>query len=312
MLEPEERNAVCLGEGEDGVAPSEEEQILLPAASSSDAVPPPTGDRELASASENTTKNGVENGGKGGRDSEAASPLATADGGTGLGAETGMTGRQMATAYFVSIATILGTGILALPVKLYGTGFWPFATGFSISLGAQLLVALFMIELLQQARGGREETSEGIPMQELSKPSRALQRPGDPLDDSEVTLSASPAEGLSTALGATLLLGATPTGADGQPTLPRSRDRTSGGLALTRGASLHSLSARYLGRFGGWIFNSAALLHFYSILISYCLAWSKAFCSVRRPKLGRRMPHCEGCGFSGGYHSGPRYILRRC
>jgi hypothetical protein len=45
---------------------------------------------------------------------------------------------QRFVAFFVSIATILGTGILALPVKLDECGFGPFTLTFTGSLFAQV------------------------------------------------------------------------------------------------------------------------------------------------------------------------------
>jgi amino acid permease len=53
--------------------------------------------------------------------------------------------------YFVVVASILGTGILALPVKVGETGFYPFLIQFAICAVFQCLVLLFMIELLQKA-----------------------------------------------------------------------------------------------------------------------------------------------------------------
>lgn len=47
---------------------------------------------------------------------------------------------------------ILGTGILALPVKLEKSGFMPFLTTFTVGLVAQALTLIFMIELLQKTQ----------------------------------------------------------------------------------------------------------------------------------------------------------------
>lgn len=52
--------------------------------------------------------------------------------------ELGLTLGQRFVCFFVSIATILGTGILALPVKLDECGFAPFTLTFTISLFAQV------------------------------------------------------------------------------------------------------------------------------------------------------------------------------
>ncbi|CAL1545531.1 unnamed protein product [Lymnaea stagnalis] len=52
-------------------------------------------------------------------------------------------------AYFVTIATILGTGILGLPVTLTHSGFYPFLISFIIDAFAQSLLIHFFMELLQ-------------------------------------------------------------------------------------------------------------------------------------------------------------------
>jgi ABC-type proline/glycine betaine transport system permease subunit len=57
----------------------------------------------------------------------------------------------LTVSYFVVVASILGTGILALPVKVGETGFYPFLIQFAICAVFQCLVLLFMIELLQKA-----------------------------------------------------------------------------------------------------------------------------------------------------------------
>jgi GTPase involved in cell partitioning and DNA repair len=52
--------------------------------------------------------------------------------------------------FFVVVATVLGTGILALPVKVGETGFGPFVLNFFICFIAQALVLIYMVELLQK------------------------------------------------------------------------------------------------------------------------------------------------------------------
>ena len=51
----------------------------------------------------------------------------------------------------ISVATVLGTGILALPVTLYKTGLPPFLISFTVTMFAQLGVVYAMTELLQRA-----------------------------------------------------------------------------------------------------------------------------------------------------------------
>jgi len=279
--------------------------------------------------------------------------------------------RHMATSYFVSIATILGTGILALPVKLYDTGYWPFAASFSVSLLAQLLIATFMIELLQWARFGgrinighlRENTGTppAIELRPLRKRNcsgmddvardRLLEGDREGLQAGQLGgLREGPEERLTGGLEGGLERGVREDlggGIEGRsdqvmeemsegteelemdeaslsrPLIPDEEEGAGaeqdqvpvdeecaanqtgssvaeGHLTLAKGPSLHMLSGLYLGRFGGWVFSAAALLHFYSILISYVLAWSKAFCSVGEspslspppPGVHAWLPHC--------------------
>ena len=54
--------------------------------------------------------------------------------------------------FFVSVATILGTGILALPVKVAQSGFTPFVVSFFVCLIMQGFVIFYMIELLQKTQ----------------------------------------------------------------------------------------------------------------------------------------------------------------
>lgn len=53
--------------------------------------------------------------------------------------------------YFVTIACILGTGILGLPVTLDNSGFYPFLVVFIIAFSMQTLVIFIGVEILQKA-----------------------------------------------------------------------------------------------------------------------------------------------------------------
>ncbi|CAF5222094.1 unnamed protein product, partial [Rotaria magnacalcarata] len=52
--------------------------------------------------------------------------------------------------YFVTIAAILGTGVLGLPITLYDSGFDPFIISIFIAYFVQVLVMLFFTEVLQK------------------------------------------------------------------------------------------------------------------------------------------------------------------
>lgn len=58
----------------------------------------------------------------------------------------------------VSVATILGTGILGLPVALHASGIRPFLLTFTFNLFAQLGVVIALVELLQRAHVVQEQS----------------------------------------------------------------------------------------------------------------------------------------------------------
>jgi amino acid permease len=157
--------------------------------------------------------------------------------GPGIDTSQGLTYSQIAYCFFVSIATILGTGILALPVKLYETGFRPFMLTFTLTLFAQVTTVFLMAEVLQRASHILQSRAN------QSDNRRLLQ------DDTDTDTEEAVAVQLE----------------DRHP---------------RQTPSLHTLAVLYLDGFGAKVFNWAAMLHFLSILISYALAWSKAFCSI--------------------------------
>eukprot|EP01125_Pyxidicula_operculata_P018970 TRINITY_DN6825_c0_g1_i1.p1 TRINITY_DN6825_c0_g1~~TRINITY_DN6825_c0_g1_i1.p1 ORF type:complete len:585 (-),score=111.91 TRINITY_DN6825_c0_g1_i1:35-1789(-) len=55
-------------------------------------------------------------------------------------------------AYFIVVASILGTTTLEVPVSLAKSGFFPFLIEYTICLIVQCLVLLFMVELLQRGK----------------------------------------------------------------------------------------------------------------------------------------------------------------
>lgn len=146
----------------------------------------------------------------------------------------GLTWVQWSYCFFVAVATILGTGILALPVKLYSTGFSPFMLTFTLTLIAQLGTVFLMVELLQRASNANKHQSYDTKMLIKSSSTQTQEEEGS------------------------------------APVALEERETP----------SLHSLSHLYFDSVGATVFSTAAMLHFTSILISYALAWSKAFCSM--------------------------------
>ncbi|CAF1025859.1 unnamed protein product [Adineta ricciae] len=69
----------------------------------------------------------------------------------GLGANLWKILSHYSQFYFVSIASVLGTGILGLPVTLSESGFRPFILSFVICYFVQILTIFFFTEVLQKA-----------------------------------------------------------------------------------------------------------------------------------------------------------------
>jgi amino acid permease len=60
--------------------------------------------------------------------------------------------------FFVVVATILGTDILALPVKVGETGFYPFLVQFAVCAIMQCFILIYMVELLQKTAAHTQAT----------------------------------------------------------------------------------------------------------------------------------------------------------
>ncbi|XP_071949688.1 uncharacterized protein [Antedon mediterranea] len=73
--------------------------------------------------------------------------------------------------YFVTIASILGTGILGLPVTAGESGFTPFLVSFLLGYVMQALGLLFFVDLLQKAQSyllnSSQKDLEAVPLNEL-------------------------------------------------------------------------------------------------------------------------------------------------
>ncbi|XP_033122681.1 uncharacterized protein LOC117121554 [Anneissia japonica] len=74
--------------------------------------------------------------------------------------------------YFITIASILGTGILGLPDTAWRSGFTPFLTSFLIDYVMQALSILFFVDLLQKAQvyllSIQENNPESVPLNEIN------------------------------------------------------------------------------------------------------------------------------------------------
>eukprot|EP01135_Chromosphaera_perkinsii_P000491 Nk52_evm45s96 gene=Nk52_evmTU45s96 len=199
--------------------------------------------------------------------------------------------------YFVTIATILGTGILGLPVKLTYAGFGPFVTTFSVCVVMQCLLVCYFTELLQRAtqvlKGGGymsvgtgENAHNDIQMQE-----RLVYR------DQEMDLEEEEEEDNWAGSGNEDF----GDGYDAEERLSRKKGRSrrrtnsSGSSARSRklkrqmsepdevdtSPNLHRLGELFLAAGTQRIvFMISVFLHFASTLISYTLAGSEAYAQI--------------------------------
>ncbi|EDQ87181.1 uncharacterized protein MONBRDRAFT_27639 [Monosiga brevicollis MX1] len=194
--------------------------------------------------------------------------------GAGDEAGGGMSAMQMLYCFFVSIATILGTGILALPVKLYETGFKPFMLTFTLTLVVQTATVFLMAEVLQRAslilqqrRSHDRDTKKLLPAAQGHQVAPAASASDDD-EDNEGSASAAARRHKGTQ---------NEDQADDIRVEVRDRSHPDDQPGAP---SLHALATIYLDGLGARIFTGSAIVHFLSILVSYALAWSKAFCSM--------------------------------
>lgn len=156
------------------------------------------------------------------------------------------------SSFFIIVAGVLGTGILALPVKLAHTGFAPFVVTYIICFFNQSMLLLYLVYLLQKARGVMQQQLDNELARGDNDEGRAA--PGAP----------------------TALL-------DSRSPLSESTDRVAVAQLekhIKAGPDLHLLGKMFLGPYARIIFDLSVMLHFVSILISYALAGSQAYGNV--------------------------------
>ncbi|XP_046892966.1 uncharacterized protein LOC124478657 [Hypomesus transpacificus] len=161
--------------------------------------------------------------------------------------------------YFLSIATILGTGILGLPVTIAHAGLLPFLVSFLIGFLVQALLIYLFVDLLQRCQAvqmenfkvcesGRTEM-EDVVLEEAAAPS-----PEEEEEEGEESEEAD--TGLLQRVAAPL----------------RGEERLQ--------PNLHVLGVLFLSRPMSHAFNFILLFQFVSIGISYVLAGSEAYASL--------------------------------
>ncbi|XP_076435558.1 uncharacterized protein LOC143275376 [Babylonia areolata] len=150
-------------------------------------------------------------------------------------------------AYFVTIATILGTGILGLPVTLTHSGLYPFLLSFLLDAVMQSLLIHFFVELLQKAcavqlEGNKEEA---VPLNKMAEEEIIL----DSDDNGEVVMKevrvASPGQG-----------------------------------QIIQPPNLHLLGQLFLSCGMRQMFDILIILQFIALLICYALAGSEAYAQL--------------------------------
>lgn len=154
--------------------------------------------------------------------------------------------------YFVTIASILGVGVLGLPVTLANAGLYPFLVTFILGSVIQGLLVYFFVELLQIAYAAQNNVSSGkeemVPLNDML---------GDESCD-EIEI-----EHMDSNTGPVLA---------GHVIMPKSQD--------TESPSLYTLGSLFLGFGFKQCFEISLLLQFVGFLISYALAGSEAYAQV--------------------------------
>ncbi|XP_033637499.1 uncharacterized protein LOC117298379 isoform X1 [Asterias rubens] len=154
--------------------------------------------------------------------------------------------------YFVTIACILGTGILGLPVTLAHAGLSPFLVSFIVAFFMQALLIYFFMDLLQRAYAyqiERHKVPNAVCSEEVNVPLQDMMS-----DESTEDGSGNESNHRERSVAASL----------GKPPTP----------------NLHMLGCLFLPMGLRQLFDIVLLLQFVSILISYALAGSEAYAQV--------------------------------
>ncbi|XP_076096182.1 uncharacterized protein LOC143067063 isoform X1 [Mytilus galloprovincialis] len=152
--------------------------------------------------------------------------------------------------YFVTIATILGVGILGLPVTLSRAGLYPFLVSFILGSVVQVLLVYFFVELLQIAyaaqNSGTSHKEEMVPLNDMLEDESCDEMA--PMDSSTGPVLA------------------------GHVIIPKGQEIES--------PSLYTLGSLFLGCGFKQCFEIILFLQFVGFLISYALAGSEAYAQI--------------------------------
>ncbi|KAK3727244.1 hypothetical protein RRG08_049871 [Elysia crispata] len=157
-------------------------------------------------------------------------------------------------AYFVTIATILGTGILGLPVTLSDSGLYPFLITFIIDALIQSLSVHLFVDLLQRAISaqhlGQGNAEESFPLNSMLEEDMDLESDEDDDDG--------PSNGA----------------------IMKGRMQHIREIPLVQPPNLHLMGRLFLGCGLGQCFDAMLLVQFIALLICYALAGSEAFAQL--------------------------------
>nr|CAB3266257.1 sodium-coupled neutral amino acid transporter 3-like [Phallusia mammillata] len=173
--------------------------------------------------------------------------------------------------FFISIATILGTGILGLPLMLSNCGFYPFVVTFTISYLMQMLVVTLMVEVLQISQsaisnsiheflGGNHENQEFFPLRQHNSVHSADHEALVPIGQTDFTCEDSSAgsDDDGEDIGESIIGGPNKSVEEMHP-------------------NLHLMGKLFLPNWMGYVFSIILFLNFTSTLISYVLAGSESY-----------------------------------
>ncbi|XP_071508065.1 uncharacterized protein [Diadema antillarum] len=154
--------------------------------------------------------------------------------------------------YFVTIACILGTGILGLPVTLAHSGFTPFVVSFLIGFVVQALLIYFFVDVLQRVHAYNIEKHKGLSFEEQQVPLTNLTDDDEPIHSGASKFA--------------------------------SRYSLRKVARKVAKPNLHMMGSLFLGKGLRQAFDVVLLLQFVSILISYALAGSEAYAQLLHVK----------------------------
>ncbi|CAF0727796.1 unnamed protein product [Rotaria sp. Silwood1] len=204
--------------------------------------------------------------------------------------------------YFVAIASILGTGILGLPVTLSESGFQPFIISFLICYFVQVLTVFFFTEVLQKAYYRNVEN-----LQQSDKDNAPIHMEKDelPTYGSDYDLAAKQEYGEFVELRDMVV----PSRGDVESSVPLMLDDDDDDYDITTTATkyysaqsnkvdiikrclpnLHSLGELLLPCFLRQLFTLTVLLSLLCLLVSYALAGSQAFTTLFHVNYMKMIP----------------------